>query len=147
MRFRLLIDPDKPEEVVATVHARSGLTDQLEELVLAHSGADRIAAYEENALVLLPISDIACIRVLNGKTYAVDKNNRTFRLKLRLYELEQQLPGYFVRINKSALANERQLERFAVTYSGAVDAVFKCGFREYVSRRCFSQLRRRFEGT
>jgi len=27
-----------------------------------------------------------------------------------------------------------------------VDAVFKCGYREYVSRRCFAQIKRRFEG-
>jgi len=32
-----------------------------------------------------------------------------------------------------------------VTYSGAVDAVFKCGYRDYVSRRCLAQIKRRFE--
>ena len=27
----------------------------------------------------------------------------------------------------------------------SVDAVFKCGYKEYVSRRCFAQIKRRFE--
>lgn len=27
-----------------------------------------------------------------------------------------------------------------------VDAVFQCGYREYVSRGCFSEIRRRYEG-
>ena len=94
---------------------------------------------------LLSFGDMACITVLDGKTYAIDRENKQYRLRQRLYELEQQLPNSFIRINKSTLANEMQLERFAVTYSGGVDAVFKCGYREYVSRRCFAQIKRRFK--
>ena len=41
--------------------------------------------------------------------------------------------------------NEKRLEKFKTTFSGAVDAVFKCGYVEYVSRRCLSQIKRRFE--
>ena len=95
---------------------------------------------------MLSVSEIACITVLDGKTYAIDSLNCRYRLKQRLYELEQQLPASFIRINKSALANEVHLDRFAVTYAGSVDAVFKCGYREYVSRRCFAQIKRRLEG-
>ena len=94
---------------------------------------------------MLPISDLECITVLDGKTYAIDGKNRRYRLKYRLYELEELLPSGFIRINKSALANEARLERFAVSFNGAVDAVFRCGYREYVSRRCFADIRRRFD--
>ena len=94
---------------------------------------------------MLAFSDIECVTVLDGKTYAIDSKNRRYRLKQRLYELEGILPSSFIRINKSALANENALDRFCVTYSGAVDAVFKCGYTEYVSRRCFAQIKRRFE--
>lgn len=144
MKFRLIIDKEKDEEVVATVHSRSSLIDKLEALVLEDAGADRVAAYTEDEVKLLAFSDIECITVLDGRTYAIDKENKQYRLKMRLYELEQMLPGCFVRINKSALANEKRLDRFQVTYSGAVDAVFKGGYREYVSRRCFTQIKRRF---
>ena len=83
--------------------------------------------------------------MLDGKTYAIDTRDRHYRLRHRLYELEELLPSSFIRINKSALANENRLDRFAVTYSGAVDAIFKCGHTEYVSRRCFAQIKRRFD--
>ena len=64
----------------------------------------------------------------------------------RLRDLEAVLPAYFIRINKSTLANERRILRFDAAVSGGVDAVFRCGYRDYVSRRCFAQIRRRYEG-
>ena len=145
MKFKLIIDKDKEEEVVATVHARSGLIDEIEALVLNRGAADRIAGYLENEIKLLDVSEIQCITVLDGKTYAIDDKNCRFRLKQRLYELESALPATFIRINKSSLANEKALDRFSVTYAGCVDAIFKCGYREYVSRRCFAEIKRRFE--
>ena len=145
MKFKLVIDRDKDEEIVATVHQRSALTEQLETLIHSYSGRDSIIGYKEDEWRRLTFSEIECITVLNGKVYAIDTKNQPYRLKQRLYELEELLPSYFIRINKSSLANEKQLERFAVTYSGAVDAIFKCGYREYVSRRCLSQIKRRFE--
>ena len=146
MRFKLILSKDKDEEVVATVHERSALIDEIEALVLKHAGADRIPGYTEDDFKMLSFSEIECVTVLDGKTYAIDAQNRRYRLKLRLYELEQLLPSSFIRINKSALANENRLDRFAVTYAGSVDAIFKCGYTEYVSRRCFAQIKRRLEG-
>ena len=143
MKFKLIIDKDSDEQIVATVHSRTALIDELETLISKHT--DRIPGYTEDDIKMLAISDIECITVLEGKTYAIDSKNFRYRLKQRLYELEQQLPPSFIRINKSTLANETRLDRFAVTYSGAVDAVFKCGYREYVSRRCFAQIKRRLE--
>lgn len=144
MKFKLIIDKTKEEEIVATVHETTELTTKIEELVLRYSGIDRLPVYTEDEVKMLPFSRIECITVMDGKTYAVDNENRHYRIRLRLYEVEKLLPGYFIRINKSALANEKRIERFAATYSGAVDAVFKCGYREYVSRRCFAEIKRRF---
>lgn len=145
MKFRLIIDNSKDEEVVATVHSRSTLTDEIEALVMQYAGSDQIPAYTEDDMKLLKFSDIECITVLDGKTYAIDTRGKRYRLRQRLYELEAVLPSFFIRINKSALANENRLERFSATFSGAVDAVFKCGCREYVSRRCFAAIKRRYE--
>ena len=143
MQFRLIIDNEKDEEVVATVHSRTALIDEIEALISKHT--DRIPGYTEDDIKMLSVSEIECVTVLDGKTYAIDSQNYHYRLKQRLYELEQQLPPSFIRINKSTLANENALERFKVTVAGSVDAVFKCGYTEYVSRRCFAQIKRRLE--
>lgn len=144
MKFKLIIDQEKEEEVVVTAHSRSPLIDGIEALVSKHT--DKIPGYTEDDIKLLSVSDIQCITVVDGKTYAIDSENKRYRLKHRLYELEATLHTSFIRINKSALANKDHLDRFQVTYAGSVDAVFKCGYREYVSRRCFAEIKRRLEG-
>ena len=146
MKFKLIIDPEKEEEMVVTVHHRTPLIDEIEALLSRQTESDRIAGYGDDEIKMLSFSEIACVTVLDGKTYAIDSQNHRYRLKQRLYELEQLLPPFFIRINKSALANEHALDRFSVTYAGSVDAVFQCGYTEYVSRRCFAQIKRRFEG-
>ena len=143
MKFKLIIDKEKDEEVVVTAHNRTPLIDEIETLISKHT--DRIPGYTEDDIKMLSVSEIECITVLDGKTYAIDYKNRQYRLKQRLYELEAALPPSFIRINKSTLANENRLDHFAVTYCGGVDAVFQCGYTEYVSRRCFAQIKRRFE--
>ncbi len=145
MKFKLVIAPAEDEQVVATVRERSRLVEEIEALVLRHTGADRICAYTEDEMKILEFSKIECITVLDGKTYAIDVQARQYRLKQRLYELEEILPTNFFKINKSTIANANGLERFATSFNGAVDAVFKCGYKDYVSRRCFAAIRRRFE--
>jgi len=117
MKFRLIIDKTKEEEIVATVRSRTELTDRIEALVMEYAGTDRIPAYTESDMKLLQFSEIECITVLNGKTYAIDSSNRQYRLKQRLYELEPLLPAAFIRINKSSFANENRLDRFCISRS------------------------------
>ena len=144
MKFKLIIDQTKEETVTVTAHEPSALTRQIEMLVLEHSGSERLIAYTEDEITMLPLVQIECITVLDGKTWAIDVKGNRYRLKQRLYELETQLPPSFIRINKSTLANETRIQKFSASFSGAVDAVFLCGYREYVSRRCFAQIKRRF---
>ena len=145
MKFSLIIDKNGPEEIVARVHGPSALTEQIEALVLSYNQTDRIAAFREDELRILKFSQIECITVLDGKTTAIDDTGTHYRLKQRLYELEPILPASFIRINKSSFANETRLKEFTATFSGGVDAVFQCGYREYVSRRCFAQIKRRYD--
>ena len=94
----------------------------------------------------LQFGDIECITILDRRVIAVDATGKQYRLQDRLRDLEEILPSYFIRINKSTLANEHRIARFDAAFSGGVDAVFQCGYREYVSRRCFTEIKRRLEG-
>lgn len=146
MKFNLIIDKSKEEEITATVHGRSSLTERIEALVMQHSGNDRIPVFSEDEMKLLSFSEIESVVSEEGKTFVTDSSGNRFRIKMRLYEIEEILPSYFIRINKSALANEKRIERFSANFSGAVDAVFKSGNKEYVSRRCFAEIKRRYFG-
>ena len=146
MKYKLIIDKNVEEEIIAIVHAPSSLTQQIENLVCSYSGADSIMGYREDEMRKLAFGDIECITILDRKVIAIDSSGNHFSLKDRLRDLEDILPSYFIRINKSTLANEHRILRFDAAFSDGVDAVLRCGYREYVSRRCFAEIKRRYEG-
>lgn len=146
MKYRLIIDKEAEEEIIAIVRAPSELTQKIEDLVSGFYGADNLMGYREDEIRKLAFQEIECITVLDRKVIAIDTSGNRYRLQERLRELEEILPSYFIRINKSSLANEHRIVRFDAVFSGGVDAVFRCGYREYVSRRCFAEIRKRYEG-
>ena len=146
MKYKLIIDNEREEEVIAVVHAPSALTQQIENLVRSFSGADCMMGYRDEEMRKLSFGEIECITIIDRKVIAIDTAGNQYRIQGRLRELEDSLPSYFIRINKSTLANEHRILRFDAAFSGGVDAVFQCGYREYVSRRCFAEIRRRYEG-
>ena len=146
MKYKLIIDKTAEEEITVIAHGPSSLTQQIEDLVSSHSGADSIMGYRDDEMRKLSFAEIECITILNRKVVAIDGSGIQYSLRDRLRDLEELLPSYFIRINKSTLANEHRILRFDAAFSGGVDAVFRCGYREYVSRRCFSEIRRRYEG-
>ena len=146
MKYKLIIDKDAEEEIKATVHAPSALTREIEDLVRSFSGEDCIIGYGENEMRKLAFGEIECITILDRRVIAIDVEGKRYVLKDRLRYLEDIVPSYFIRINKSALANEHRILKFNAVFNGGIDAVFRCGYREYVSRRCFAEIRRRYEG-
>ncbi len=146
MKYRLIIDQTKEEEVIVTAHKPSFLTQQIEQLVADSCRIQTIVGYRDDELRKLELSEIECITVLDRKVIAVDTDGSHYRITQRLRELEKILPSYFIRINKSTLANEHRIARFYAVFNGGVDAVFYSGYREYVSRRCFREIKRRYEG-
>ena len=146
VKYKLIIDKNAEEEIRVVAHAPSALTEQIENLVRSFSGADSIVGYREDEMRKLMFREIECITILNRKVTAIDAYGNHYRIQERLRDLEVILPVYFVRINKSALANEHRIVQFVPVFGGGVDAVFQCGYREYVSRRCFAEIRRRYEG-
>ena len=143
MKFKLIVDKNAEEDLTAVVLEPNELTRQIENLILSYQGNHKISVYNEDEMKQLCFSDIECITVIDRKIFAIDGNGIKYRLNRRLCDLEEILPSYFIRINKSTLANENRILRFATVYTGAVNAIFKCGYEEYVSRRCFAEIKRR----
>lgn len=145
MKYKIIIDKDAEEEIIAIVHSPSSLTEQIENLVCSFSGSDSIVGYKDDEIRNLTFDEIECITVIDRKVICIDSFGNHYRIQDRLRDLENILPSYFIRINKSTLANEHRITRFDAVFNGGVDAIFKCGYREYVSRRCFTEIRKRYE--
>lgn len=145
MKFQLTISPTTDESVHVIVKRPNELSTKIEQLCMQYSGADTIPVYTDDEVQMVAFDQVACLTVVDGKTYAIDTDGKQHLVKMRLYEIEQILPNYFVRINKSAIANQSQIAKFKASFSGAVDVIFKCGHVDYVSRRCFSEIKRRYQ--
>ena len=50
MKYKLIIDKDAEEEIIAIVHAPSSFTQQIEDLVCNFSGADSMIGYRDDEL-------------------------------------------------------------------------------------------------
>lgn len=144
MKFKLIIDKEKDEEVTVVSHSANELTAKIENIVNSYTNSDEVPVFSDDEIRRLKYSQIECICVIDRRVFVFDENGNRYRINRTLSEIEADLPDYFVRINKSAIANERRIRSFKTTISGAVDAVFKCGYRDYVSRRCFAVLKRRY---
>lgn len=145
MKFELIIDKSKEESLTLLSKKESAFTSKIENLVMQYNGIDLLQVYYENEIVNLPIEDIECFSVIDGKLYAIDNENKRFFVNKRLYEIKEALPKNFITINKSSIANKNALSKFTLSFSGAVDAIFKSGYKEYVSRRCFAEIKRRIK--
>lgn len=69
-----------------------------------------------------------------------------YRIKYRLYELEEMLPGYFLRISKSAILNTKKIFAIDRNLSSASLVSFQGTHKKvYVSRRYYKPLKDRLE--
>ena len=143
MKFKLIIDQNCEEEIVATVKEKSDLTDYIQTLV--EETNDELVGYYESQIIRLDIDKIECIYSQDNKTFVVYSDKNVYQIKKRLYEVEVILPPTFVRINKSAIANFKSIKKFVTTITGSVNVEFKSGYVDYVSRRCFAQIKRSYE--
>ena len=142
MKFKLLINPHKNEIVQAQVHQKSIFTDNLEKFVLTNGNSNSIIGYDDKDHVILQLEDIVIITILDNKITAICINNKRYHLRKRIYQLTNELPNNFWRINKSSIVNKIYIDRFEETKPAGVNIVMKNGLSDYVSRRCFSKIRK-----
>lgn len=142
MKFKLIIDKNAEECVTAVCHERSDIIDQIELIIQKESNDDGIIGYADDEFKKIGLENIEVIFIEDGKTFAVLDDKRTYRIKLRLYEIENLLPSNFKKLSKSVIGNMKKIDRFSSTITGSVDAVFKCGRKEFISRRCFAEIKR-----
>ncbi len=141
MKVTTILDPNREEEVVIYARERNELVEKIEQL--ASQNTAELVGFCENAAAILDYVKVTRFTAENGKIYAVVGGDR-YQIRRRLYQLEQQMPAYFVKINQSCLANIRHIARFEAVYTGTLRVVFKNGDTDYVSRRNLKQIKERF---
>ena len=141
MRYTLLIDPDREEEVVVYVHQKNKLAERIEELVT--NEPSELIGYTDDEIVKLDIDEISAFLVEKGAVWAISQHGRRYRLKLRLYQLEELFSSQFIKINQSCLVNVEKIRAFDTTLGASLRVTVEGGYRDYVSRRQVKAVKER----
>lgn len=78
--------------------------------------------------------DISLVRAEGREIVCYDKLKNRYLLDKPLYELENILDIYFVRISKSAIVNINQINHAEASFNGTMELVMKNGVTDYISR-------------
>lgn len=132
MKLQIVIDKNRDEEIFIYAHEKTPLICEIEELV--NNNFVDLTGYTGNETVKLNLNDVYCFITEDNKVYALTENNK-YRVKIRLYQLEENLNNNFVKINQSCIANIKKIDRFKATVGGSLTVIFKNGFVDFVSRR------------
>ena len=141
MKCKVFIDKNHEEEVVIYSHQRNSLVEQIESLV--NSQELEITGYKEQETVKLDLSEVFCFICEENKIFALTEKER-YKIKLRLYQLEEKLPQNFVKLNQSCIGNVKKIQRFNASFGGSLSVEFKNGYKDYVSRRQLKIVKERF---
>ena len=140
MKYTVHFVKDREEEVIVYAHAPSSLTEEIGRLCQAD--APELMGYREEEACRLDIRRVCCFSVEESKVWAHTMDG-TYRIKLRLYQLEEMYPKDFVKINQSCIVNVEKILRFDASFSGTLSVTLKNGYKDYVSRRQIKKVKER----
>jgi DNA-binding LytR/AlgR family response regulator len=136
----MFIGTEHEDEILIYTKQRTELVDKIEALCSEEN--TELVGYLDRDGVKLDVSDIHCFVVEDNRVFALTDDNK-YRMKQRLYSIEETLDNRFVKINKSSNENIRQIRKFSASVSGTMNVTLKNGYSDYVSRRNIKNVKER----
>jgi DNA-binding LytR/AlgR family response regulator len=149
MKVEIKIVAQCPETTITIV--TSEMTDEINELAkrLQSRDVQFLVGSADSTMAIIDVEKIIRVYAANQKVIAVTDgaansalSNREYVIKLRLYELEDRLPGkQFVRISHSEIINLKKVRDFDLSFTGSIQVRFIDGTTTFVSRRYVSKIK------
>ncbi|HEY5561366.1 MAG TPA: LytTR family DNA-binding domain-containing protein [Clostridiaceae bacterium] len=147
LKIRIEIINDLAEDEVIICCSRVDETIQkIHHYVLEQSlSKAKIIFYKKNHEFYFPFEDVLFFETEDEHIYAHTAND-AYRVKYRLYELENILPRYFVRVAKSAIVNIMQIYSVTRNLTASSRISFIDSHKHvYVSRSYYRELQQRLD--
>jgi DNA-binding LytR/AlgR family response regulator len=142
MRVRIELTDGEPEEIVIRVREIDSRVRELEGLLssVAQKSGD-LLLHRDSTEFYVPKSEILYFEALGGKVWAHTVDG-VYQVDHRLFELEQIMPAYFVRISKSEIANIKRIASLHRELTGNGEITFGgCNKRTFFSRGYYKTLK------
>ncbi|MCQ2977109.1 MAG: LytTR family transcriptional regulator [archaeon] len=126
------------KESRAEIHT-SKLTNNIKKAVdlLENDSFDEnsvLAVKNGKDIIILDFEDVYMFRV-EDKQVKVFTENKEYVIKKPLYQIEEGLDYYFVRISKSTIVNLRKVDRVAPSLKGMMFISLENGLKDNISRK------------
>lgn len=140
MKLNLIVDTESEEEISITVHKPYPWIDTIKAIIEEKNGA--FLGYKDGEIISISLSNAICFTIESSTVFVYTKQDK-FRLKERLYQIEKNVGRDFLKINQSTIVNVNYIDRFKVSFGGALMVKMKNGFTDYVSRRQIKAVKER----
>lgn len=143
MKVRIEIDESlKEQEVIIRAPAWSEEINSLKEEISTNKGiSDYLSVWQKDTEIFLMLSDILFLETENKIIYA-HTCDKMLQTDYRLYELEERLPGYFMRISKSTIVNCNHIFSITRNLTASSIVAFRDSHKQvYVSRQYYKVLK------
>ena len=135
---------DSAEQENAVIKAVTETDDIKAAVEILEGGTRKIPLIKDSKTVLLEVNFIYYIESVDKKTFVYTKDD-CFESKLRLYELEETLGTFFLRISKSMIVNLKKIKAVKSDLSGRMEATMLNGEKIMISRSYVKEIKRRLD--
>ena len=133
---------DEKEKEQALIRAVEKTADILNAMDLLENGSGGIAVIQDRNTFFCKQTQIYYIESVDKRTFVYTKGG-CYESRDRLYELEEKLGTYHVRISKSMIVNLRKIRNVCAEPGGRMVAVLLNGERVIISRSYVKEIKRR----
>ena len=133
---------DGKEKEQALIRAVEKTADILSAMDLLENGSGGIPVFRDRNTFFCKLTQIYYIESVDKRTYVYTKGD-CYESRDRLYELEEKLGMYYVRISKSMIVNLRKILHVSAEPGGRMVAVLLNGERVIISRSYVKEIKRR----
>lgn len=144
MKIRIEIDETVQEdEVIVKCRELNDNVRRIQQAVSEISDRNEIEFFKDGAEYFLPVESVLFFETA-GNLIDAHTADDVFQVKAKLYELENILPGYFVRVSKSTILNIRHIYSIEKNITSSSLVRFSKTHKQvYVSRNYYKFLKQR----
>jgi DNA-binding LytR/AlgR family response regulator len=141
MKLRIEVTDGLSEnEVVIHCNRVDDSVQKLQAFILSMS-TPKLTFYKGTQEFYLPLEEILFFETDGEQIYAHTKND-AFKVKFRLYELEEILPRFFIRAAKGTIVNTTQIYAISRNLTASSQVKFAGTHKQiYVSRHYYGRLK------
>ena len=147
--MKIKIEVDKNIDTKEIIIRTSEITEEILELEKVISSLlnkkDEIEFFKEDTEFFLKFEEILFFQTEVNTVYSHTMGD-TYSVKYKLYELEEILPAYFVRISKSTIVNLKEISSIKKNLGSASTITFYNSHKiNYVSRHYYKNFKDKLE--